>query len=139
MLRKAIVAAIILLAGTPIQAQEEYSLACQYVEAGGLIWENNNWKPTSFFLGQPFFLSVENNELSASSVGPVFGGSASYQEEVSCLNSFNRVTTCVAPFGDTLFLNHETNSGGVSKLYGSGSTGDDRDTVVVKAFICQRM
>jgi hypothetical protein len=139
MLRKAIIAAIIFLTGTPIQAQEKHSLACQYVKSGGLIWKNNNWEITRFFLDQPFFLSVENNELPASSAGSVFGGPPAYQETVSCVSSLARFTTCVGAMGETLFLNHETNSGAVSSLYGSGMTGDERDTLMIKTFICQRM
>jgi hypothetical protein len=139
MLRKVTFAAMVSLMGTPMQAQEKHSLACQYVRSGGLMWENNNWVPTGFVLDQPFFLSVENNELPASSAGSVFGGPPAYQETVSCISSLARFTTCVGKLGDTLFLNHETNSGAVSSLYGGGMTGDERDTLTIKTFICQRM
>jgi hypothetical protein len=124
---------VALVASAQAQAQT-YTLACQYVAAGGLIWETGRWRATGFILRAPFFLTVRGGGLVAESVQQALGSLM-----VQCVSGYE-IETCSTATGVTLFFNHAAAQGTAARLYVQ-RPGDNaaRDTLSVEHFICQRM
>lgn len=121
----------------PAMAQN-VTYACQYIKAGGLDWENKQWKATSFIINSPFFLSAVNGQLVSNSVSKIFDGT-----EVNC---FTKLTTsdsqtCATRFAELLIFSFKTMNGGVSKIYGSQAQSNQpsKDTLSVETFTCTKM
>jgi len=134
------------IAVTPALAQTE-TYACQYVENGGLVWEDGNWRVGRFNTGNPFFLKTEHGLLTPESVGEVFG-----QESVARSSPLAYVCTpavgiepthqsCINYLGTALSFSTTSLAGTVAMLTGGTQPkGDSRkDTLHVAPFVCTKV
>jgi hypothetical protein len=131
-----ILAASSALISAPVMAQN-VTYACQYIKSGGLLWENKEWKATSFKSDAPFFLSAINNQLTPNSVSKIFG------TDVTCLEkeAVSDTQTCATVLADLLIFSFKTMNGGVSHIFGSRSESNQarKDTLSVETFTCTKM
>ncbi len=138
MTRNLVLAVVLAALALPANAQESYTLACQYTEDAGLKWENRGWALRNFRPDDPFFLKVANGRLTTETVARVV--EISSPENVSCMkNDFSTYEACMDYLGGSLFFDYKNYRGGISQLYGSTNTGDSRDSIRVSTFICQRV
>ena len=124
-----------LLIAFPVRA--DTVLACQYTESAGFIYKNEKWVNTQFIIAKPFFIKLTNNgfidESSLQSIN-IRGGvckltwSSIDPEEISCYNTLR-----------FLRFNTKTLEGSVASLGGSVQTGNERDTIAISLFNCQKM
>jgi hypothetical protein len=120
----------------PAMAQN-VTYACQYIKAGGLNWENKNWKLVEFNIQKPFFLAASNGKLNIDSVAKFWGV---LKEDVMCHPPFGNYQTCSSYLGTALSFNFYNMNGGVSALFGASmSDGDNKDSLSVRAFTCTKM
>jgi hypothetical protein len=124
----------------PVHAQTRV-LACQYVAAGGLLWEFQNWRGTRFTLGAPFVLTAENGRLTRQSVAVAFGRPG---RQIQCIDELllglNVVETCSDSSGNALFFDHSTSSGVVGRLFLQPNNRiETGDILSVEHFYCQRL
>jgi hypothetical protein len=120
----------------PVIAQN-VSYECQYIESGGLKWENKQWKVTRFTLRQPFFLTASNSKLTLESVAKLFD---SPQINVFCHSAFEKIQSCSDSLGRSLIVELISMSGAISLMFGelmpdNGSNGN----LSVSPFTCREM
>ena len=138
---KKIVTRILFLAAlisAPVMAQN-VTYACQYIESGGLNWENKRWKSVSFKLERPFFLSASNSSLTVESVSKVFSNEQMIPS--FCHVTFTNTQTCSDPVGRALIFDFTSMNGAISRIFG-GSMPDNnskKDSLMVQAFTCTKM
>jgi hypothetical protein len=123
------------LASAPVTSaqSQDYTLACQYVAAGGLHWESGRWRATGFNLRTPFFLAISNGRIVPSSAQVAIG-----TFEVNCVGG--PMESCTSPVGDTIFFDHELMEGAAARLFVHPPLANgSRDSLSVAYFICQRM
>lgn len=106
-------------------------LACQVEAAAGLLWENGRWV-TKSFVRSKFILVQTGNTLTLASVGKVL---AAPPEMVTCRNTKHEIE-CTSEVGGGLYFDSRTLNGGISMLFGSTNSSDERDTVTAKVFSC---
>lgn len=121
--------ALLAVLATPAVASTP--LACQSLEHAGLSWEGGRWKVSRF---QPvrFILVLEGDTLTPESAGKAMNTSLGI-----CQSGAAHIS-CRDPYGGSLWFNRTALVGGVSQLFGAGSTGAQRDTPAVMAFECQK-
>ena len=112
---------------------------CQYIESGGLIWEDMTWNATLFKLREPFVLMADGTELlDINSVAKPLQAEAA---AVTCVNENSRKHIfCQSRWtGATLSFDPETGTGAVSKILGAfEGLGDSRDTLSIEVFKCSK-
>jgi hypothetical protein len=129
-----IIALIVLVLGSGLVVAGKQPLACQYIEAAGLIWENGRWNRSGFSLLPPFILVMNGDVLTQESVAEAL---FSLPDQVGCRNVSPQVS-CTTGAGAYLFFDPRTNRGGTSYLIGATVDGADRDTLSVAPFTCQK-
>ena len=129
------------IAATPALAQT-VTYACQYVKSGGLIWENDEWRPTLFHPDSPFFLKTENNSLTSESVVKVIGGLPT-SGAVVCTKALGLQPrqSCVNYRGKALSFSTTTLSGTIANLFAGTQPQDDafKDGLSVMPFVCTKV
>ena len=116
------------------------TFACQYIESGGLNWENGRWRSTLFILPPPFFLRMNGSKLDNKVVADLLGSRGASAELVDCANNtYLQTHSCMDGFGTFLVFDERTGQGGRANLTGSTRTQAKRDATSVAHFICQKM
>lgn len=118
-------------------AEADTVLACQYTNSGGFNYKNQRWTSSAFILEKPFFIKIKDDGLvdpvSLSSIN-MHGSdckrawSSINPEQISCSSSIKFMQ-----------FNTKTLEGSSASLYGSVNSGNERDSVVVSLFGCQKM
>ena len=136
MSRTFLLAIIVATFTSPTHAQSSSTLVCQYVDAGGLVWDSGRWRASAFTLPQPFALAVMDGVLTPESVARAFSSSFSFE----CVTDHSRLLeTCTGPIGPALFFNHMINQGVVANIFQAGQMSSRQDSLIVSSFVCQRM
>lgn len=112
--------------------------ACQFVESGGLDWENGRWNLTGFNKGSPFFLSANNGSIVPESTKIALN---SPFPEIYCHPKFvGSVQTCSDGAGGSLVFSFLSLKGAVGRIFGGISSAESqKDSLVVSPFVCTKM
>ena len=81
--------------------------ACQSVKAGGLHWNNGQWKSTGFHHDERFILiGDDENVVTLESVGKVFG---TRPDQIVCRLIFHASrVSCISEFSETFVFDSTT-------------------------------
>lgn len=134
---KKLIALILWVSALPAIGQVVY--ACQYSNSSGFVYEAGRWKPTSFVLKKPFFLTLNSQGLPDEKSLEALGMLAS---RVTCgrpITIGDAIGCGEARTAGALSFNTKTLEGAVSNVFGAAMNGPQRDTVMVELFSCQRM
>ena len=109
--------------------------ACQSVKAGGLHWENGQWRSTGFNHDNRFILISDGDNITVESASKAMSST-----DVSCNVNWKSRITCVGGFGTTMLFSPESGNGAISELLGGVVSSDEqyRDTLSVLAFECAK-
>ena len=143
------IVALACLIASPLSADTELTLICQYDDAGGLAWQADNWRITAFNLPDPFLLEIRNGRVDPLTiVGSPFDGDFPLDETprgATCVEGNlgegggESAETCTDGTGNTFFINKNNFRGATSRLLGAGlePSFPFRDSVVVMTFVCR--
>ncbi len=138
---KAFLLALVATLISPYAAAQVF--ACQAIDSIGFNSEGGNWKRTGFKPGKPFFLKIEQEELTKRSAADAM---STYPELVTCskiektVGGAKQVHHC-NDYSGILVFSPTTGNGSVAQLFGSAmpSTSSKKDSVQVTLFSCQKM
>jgi len=137
-LKVGFLAAVALIGSMPAATAAGQPWACQYTADAGLRWENGSWKATNFREGQPFVLVQDGDLLTRKSVSTALTGDDRSHILIRCRWNEGLVF-CRDTLGTSLVFSPTTGQGGLSLILGATQNNpEQRDTVHVKHFICQK-
>lgn len=112
--------------------------ACQFIAAGGLFWENGQWKTTKFKQKSPFFLNSVNQTLTNESVGKALGANP---RGIFCHETFENQQSCGDWLGGALIFNFANLTGATSQIFGAAQKDNrpEKDSLLIQTFICTKM
>lgn len=118
-------------------AQNQTIFACQYTHSEGFIYSEKKWKSAKFSLGKPFFLKVNSDGLiDKSSLKDVILGGSECKRVYSSISP--EVIMCIGNM-DFLVFNKNTMEGSTSYIAGITQDVNQKDTMSVAIFNCQKM
>jgi hypothetical protein len=130
-------------------AQAQMTLACQFTMANGFTWKNGKWQPTMFKPEKPFFLTIDpDKRINPKSALLVFGESPEMAERnksdatwVSCFrhSTAGNSSACSGFLGDSIIISLASLEGAVSLAAGATQQSQNRDTISISPFVCQKM
>lgn len=117
---------------------QDITLACQYTDASGFIWQNGCWDQGRFNTMPPFFMKLSAGRLDPS--GAALEGTSS-EFDCSSRQVAADVHVCYTPFGTSVVYNAKAGNGAVSQMFGAlmPPLAETKDTVTVSLFVCQEM
>jgi hypothetical protein len=113
----------------------------------GLEWKSGKWTPSSYHPEGSFQMEIEKVELAGESEFDqvIHISINSDSEKWHCGMHFNIVDRMFDPGEDicysagvTISFSEKEERGGISRLIGALSTGDDRDSLTVSPFTCHK-
>ena len=113
------------------------TFACQFVASGGLDWKSSRWVATEFNSREPFFFKITPNDGMNS-----FKGDDSLERlPLNCDQEARKlkIHSCSTAAGVYVYFWEITQRGAISRLFGSAMEKDERDSLTVSPFICQKM
>lgn len=113
------------------------TFACQYVASGGLDWRSGNWEAVPFKTREPFFFTIKPGKGITSFKGDF--GLERLPLICDAQASELKIHSCSSAAGTFVYFWEATQRGAISSLFGSVSEKDERDSLSVMPFICQKM
>jgi hypothetical protein len=130
-------------------AQAQATLACQFREGNGFTWKNGQWQPQRFSPDKPFFLTIDpDKRLNPKSALLAFGEPLEMAERkkndanwVSCFlpSAAANSSACSDFLGNSITVSLSSMEGAVSTIHGAAQKNNDKDDLVLKPFVCQKM
>jgi hypothetical protein len=114
--------------------------ACQDTHSSGLEWKGGRWQNQNYFADRKFFLKIEGDRITPDSARSAGGlGARTICHGAYQTASHGTIFTC-DDYSDKLVFNPAAGAGARSALFGSIShRGNERDSVAVTTFVCQKM
>ena len=118
-------------------ACEAQTFACQYSASGGLDWRSGQWESTQFKTSEPFFLTIAPDK----GITSFKGDSIMERLPLNCDKKARelKIHSCSSGAGAFVYFWEATQRGAISKLFGSVMEKDERDSLSVQPFICQKI
>jgi len=135
---KALITLSAILLATAAAAQQNF--ACQYTASTGFIFKDGQWGKTAFYADPPFFIKLGSDALDPQSIYDGLGiGWSSFLPTCFPKLAYNGSYSCASHIGQTVTFSPETGEGAVARTFGIGMSGEERDTLSIYLFVCQKM
>jgi hypothetical protein len=111
-------------------------MACQYIESGGLAWDNGRWTISRFVTREKFILVIENQTITKSSASKPMAGPPEF---ITCnkVDPLTNINICFDEMGAYLIFRNLSMTGAVAQILGGTSSRNTRDNLSVSPFSCQ--
>jgi hypothetical protein len=129
--------------------EAQMTLACQFTMGNGFIWKNGQWQPQRFSPEKPFFLTIDpDKRLNPKSALLAFGEPPEMAERnksdanwVSCFrhSAASNSSACSDFLGTSIIVSLTSMDGALSRISGAAQKNNDKDDLVLKPFVCQKM
>jgi hypothetical protein len=129
--------------------QAQMTLACQFMAGNGFTWKNGQWQPQRFSPDKPFFLTIDpDKRLNPKSALLAFGEPPEIAERrksdanwVSCFSpsAAANSSACADFLGNSIIVSLTSMDGALSSISGAVQKNNDKDDLVLRHFICQKM
>jgi hypothetical protein len=130
------IATTILFSLLSVTVYADGNYGCVMNVSGGLKWVNGSWKLTNF-KPENILISVKENGSKLKYKSNSFEGEYDCSTE-NLLTVKTKFLNCHDYFGSVVVFDEVTLKGGSSFLFGSISKSNDRDSLSVNEFTCQK-
>lgn len=121
-------------------AANAHSYRCEFLEQGGLHFDDGRWNPVAYEIGDPFFLETGTQTIKWAAINKLFEHILDSHLEgtlaATCQHLNSGLDHCFSTLGLSLVFDSETKNGGMSFISGTTSASEVRDDVWVSAFAC---